>query len=167
MKLGQAVLYTFLALLAVGCAAESAPAPTVDVAADEQAIRDISMQWLELDRAKNAAGITALMADDGTWFREGRDPLVGAAAQQAYMTQDWAENPTGQVTWATDRVEVATSGDMAVEYGTWSITSAGPDGTGTDGGKYTTVFRKVNGQWKVSSDMSLSTKPDAAPAPTP
>ena len=101
MKLGQAVLYTFLALLAVGCAAESAPAPAVDVAADEQAIRDISMQWLELDRAKNAAGITALMADDGTWFREGRDPLVGAAAQQAYMTQDWAENPTGQVTWAT------------------------------------------------------------------
>jgi ketosteroid isomerase-like protein len=167
MKLAQAALYSVLAIVAVGCAAESAPAPALDLAAEEQAIRGISMEWLTQEKARNAAGIVALMAETVSWYREGREPIVGGAAIQAYLAQDWAENPTGQTTWATDRVEVAASGDIAVEYGTWSVTNAGPDGTGTDGGKYTTIFHKVNGQWQVVSDMSMSTQPDPAPAPAP
>jgi ketosteroid isomerase-like protein len=164
MQLRQALLFLSFVLLAVGCAAESPPAPEVDLAAEEQAIREVSMQWLAFEEARDAAGIAGLLADNGTFFRENRDPIVGAAAQ-AYLAEDWAENPNGQVTWATDRVEVAASGEMAVEYGTWSITNAGPDGTGSDGGKYVTVYHKANGQWKVVSDMSMSTQAEPAPAP--
>jgi uncharacterized protein (TIGR02246 family) len=167
MKRRRPQLYLSLMLFAVGCAAESAPAPAVDLAAEERAIRDISMQWLAFEKARDAAGVATLLADNSTLFRENRDPILGPAAAQAYLAQDWAENPKGQVTWATDRVEVAASGDMAVEYGTWSITAAGPDGTGTDGGKYVTVFHKMNGQWKVVNDMSMSTQPDSPPAASP
>jgi ketosteroid isomerase-like protein len=165
MTLRQAVLYPSLILLAAGCAAESAPAPApaVDLAADEQAIRDISMQWLALEKARDAAGIVALLAEGGTYYRTSRQPIVGAAAGLAYFAEDWAANPKAQVTWATDRVDVAASGDIAVEYGTYAVTGLGADGAGMDNGKYTTVFHKVNGQWKVFSDMSMSTKP----APTP
>jgi hypothetical protein len=48
-----------------------------------------------------------------------------------------------------------------VEYGTYAVTGLGASGSDEDHGKYTTVFHKVNGTWKVFSDMSMSTKPAA------
>jgi uncharacterized protein (TIGR02246 family) len=143
-----------------------APAPAVvDLAADEQAVRDISMQWLKLQNAKDMAGIAALFADDGTLFRENHDPVTGRAAIEAFLIKDKAENPSSTVGWTTDRVEVAPSGDLAVEHGTWADKNLGLKGTDEDNGKYVTVYRKVNGAWKVTTDISLSTKPEQAATP--
>ena len=152
----------FVGWLAAACAPASPPPP--DLAAEADAIRAISSQWLALEKANDYAGIAALFTEDGTLYREDKEPVVGAAAIQALMTADRAENPQSVADWATDRVEVAASADLAVEYGTWSTTGGGADGTGTDMGRYTTVYRKVNGVWKVAADLSYSTKPEAAPA---
>ena len=61
--------------------------------------------------------------------------------------------------WITDRVEIAASGDLAVEYGSYTDTGLGLNGTETDKGKYITVYRKVNGAWRVAADIGNSTKP--------
>jgi uncharacterized protein (TIGR02246 family) len=124
------------------------------------------MEWLALEKTRNAAGIAALFAEEGTIFRENQDPKVGAAAIETHMTQEYAANPSSQVNWTTDRVEVAANGDLAVEYGTWTMTGVGPGGTEVDNGKYVTAYRKVDGTWKVVGDISVSTKPEAT-APTP
>lgn len=154
-----------IAFSAVACAPPAAdPAP--DLAADEQAVRDISMRWLELQNANDMAGIAALFTEDGTIIREEKEPVVGHAAIEALLTNDQAENPSSVSDWATDRVEIAASGDLAVEYGTWSETGLGANATEQDQGRYVTVFRKVNGVWKVATDISLSTKPEVATSPS-
>lgn len=133
----------------------------VDLAAEEQAIRAISLKWLEIDKARNASGQTALFADDGTVFRENEGPYVGHSAIQNYYNHFYEKNPDYAPNWGTDHVNVAASGDLAVEYGSWR--EKNPDGTEKDHGKYITVYRKMNGVWKVAADMSLSTKPEDSP----
>ena len=165
MRRSMMSLIAFTAF-ALACAPAQAPPPPVDLAADEQAVRAISKQWLELDRAKDMASIAALFAEDGVLIRQQEEPIVGHAAIEAHMTKQQTENPTRVPDWSTERVEVAASGDLAVEYGTWSETGLGPNGTEEDHGRYVTVFRKVNGAWKIAADASLSTEPEVAASPS-
>ena len=130
----------------------------VDIKADEQAIRSISMKWLELAKKHDIAGLTALFANDGVIYREHQEPAVGLGGIQVQITKDFKDNPKLVTNWTTDHVTISASGDLAVEYGSWNDTGRGPEGTGSDNGRFVTVYRKVNGIWKISSDFSLSTR---------
>jgi uncharacterized protein (TIGR02246 family) len=147
-------------VLAVGACTPPA-APQVDLAAEEQAVRDRSMAWLAASQARDPAAEAALFADDGIAFRENRDAIVGPAAFQAYSAEQYAQNPNSSITWTVDQVHVATAGDIAYEMGTFQFTGGGPTGTEEDSGKYVTVWKKVNGEWKVAADIGVSTKPEA------
>jgi uncharacterized protein (TIGR02246 family) len=138
--------------------------PRVDLAAEEKAVRDVSTHWLDLIKEHDAAGEAALFTDDGVMYRAHSEPAVGPAAIEAYETRDQAANPKMVVEWTTDAVSVAASGDMAVETGTYRIANAGPKGSGEDRGEFVTVYRKVNGQWKISRDVGSSTIAEAKPA---
>lgn len=152
------VLYAAAVLLATACAAS----PQVDTAAEERAVRAVSEQWLQAEKARDAAAIAALFTEDGIVYREDREPVSGSAAIQAYMAQDFADDPQDAASWTTERVDVAASGDVAVEHGTWTSTGgkAGPDN-----GWYLTLYRKVNDDWKVAADMSISTRPSTTATP--
>lgn len=152
-------------LVALTACAQAAP-PQVDAAAEEQAIRALSAQWLTLDKAKDYAAMAALFADDGVLYREAMEPAVGTGAIQAAMAEEDARSPDETVEWTTDRVEVASAGDVAVEHGSWTSTTAGPASGASDRGKFLTTWRKVNGTWKVTGDISVSTTPTAAPPTT-
>jgi uncharacterized protein (TIGR02246 family) len=161
---------TLLVPLALAGCAASAPPP--DLAQEAAAVTAVSGQWLQMEQAKDAAGIAALFIPEGTLFRERREPVSGTAAIQAYLTAQYQANPRMVTEWKTEHVDVAASGDMATEYGNWTDRSTGPTGAGQDHGRYVTSYRKVGGAWKVVSDISLSTTPvptapavPAAPAP--
>jgi uncharacterized protein (TIGR02246 family) len=151
-----------LATFTLGACAASAPPP--DIAHEQAAVTAVSARWLELEHARDPAGIAALFTPDGVMYREHREPVAGTAAMIAYMTEQNQKNPQQQSGWTTERVDVAPSGDMATEYGSWSEAKTGADGSGHDAGRYVTSYRKVDGEWKVVSDISLSTTPAAAPA---
>jgi uncharacterized protein (TIGR02246 family) len=163
MKRGAAGLLVAGVLLLGACAAQTQP--TVDTAAAEAEVRDLSMRWLEFERNRDAAGIAALFAADGTMYREDQEPRVGNAAIQRYLESEYAENQAAVTDWTIDHIDVAASGDLVVERGTWSSRNAGPDGTGADSGRYVAVLRRIDGEWKYIADMSMSTT--SAPAATP
>lgn len=146
----------------VGCAPAAPPEPMVDVAAEEAAIRAISARWLELEGARDAAGIAGLFADDGRLVWAGQDPVIGPAAIQAFLVKEYEENPRQTSTWTTERVMIATAGDMAVEFGSFSNAATGQDGTGSDRGSYVTVLQKVGGTWRIKADASASATPPPA-----
>jgi len=158
MRLSTAFLILATTLVLSACAPEPAAppeVPAVDIAAEEEAIRAVSMRWLELARQRDAAGIAALFADDGRLIWTGQDPVVGPAAIQEFIASEFAANPMETVDWSTDRVEVAASGDLAVEYGTYSAQNRGQDGTEEDRGSYMAAYRKMNGSWMVVADASV------------
>jgi uncharacterized protein (TIGR02246 family) len=145
----------FVALAVMSACASQPPAPSLDSAAEEQAIRGISAQWLEHTTQKDPAGIAALFADDARLVWAGQDPVVGKAAIRNFFTQDFANSPKQSTNWEIDRIELAASGDLAVEYGHYENTGAGREGTLDERGNYATVYRKVSGTWKVISDSSV------------
>ena len=154
MRFRTVTVLAFASIALTACAPEGGDS-SIDLTAEAEAVNETSLRWLEAARSKDAAGIAGLFANDGVIFRENEDPIVGPAAIEAMATGDFEDNPDVVVNFGSDRIEVAASGDLAAEFGTW-----GPEGPDDDRGKYMTVYRKVDGVWKVVGDMSLSTKPE-------
>jgi uncharacterized protein (TIGR02246 family) len=152
----------FLGLMFLSLTTFAQQTGKTDLKNDEQAIRSISKNWLELTKKHDAAACAALFAEDGVSYGTNEEPSVGPAAIQKHITLEQGQNPKESVDWSTERVDISASGDMAVEYGKYSATGLGPNGTDSDMGKYVTVYRKVNGIWKVSADIGTSTKPVVA-----
>jgi len=133
-------------------AAEVNSTAAVDSGADEQAIRGHVDQWLQLVKAKDAAGIAELYAEDGAVMPPNAPISKGRAAIQ----QTWASlmrKPGFGLTFVPEQIIVSSSGDMALDRGTYRLTVA-PDGIAqTDTGKYVVVWRKIGSEWKAAADI--------------
>jgi uncharacterized protein (TIGR02246 family) len=154
------VLFIFCLALNWTTCAHHPEAPSIDLAKEEQAIRDISMKWLEFANARDVSNTVMLFAEDGVVYRQNQEPIVGRDAIQNLFTKENKQNPKSVFSWNTDRVEIAASGDLAVEYGTWSESGSGMDGIEAFNGKFVTVYRKIDDVWKVISDIGVSTNPE-------
>ena len=153
---------TLMLGLAIACA--GTPAAPDTRAADAQAIRDIDAQWNEWLKTKNDSAIAAIYDSAGVLMPPGMPSVRGLDNIRAFWAQIWALNATLQL--AVE--DVAVSGDLAVDRGTWTWEQPSPDGsTFKDNGKYLVSWKKVNGQWKVVEDMwnSDNPPPPAPPAP--
>ena len=155
------------ALLLSACQAGEQPAnaapevtgtAAVDTGADEQAIRGQVDRWLQLVKAKDAAGIAALYAEDGAVM----PPNAPIGKGRAAIQQSWASMmgaPGFDLTFVPEQIVVSSSGDMALDRGTYSLKIA-PDGTAqTDTGKYVVVWRKIGREWKAAADIFNSDRP--------
>jgi uncharacterized protein (TIGR02246 family) len=149
-----------LVIMLTACSQQQTGKQKVDLDAEEQAIRSISMEYLGFVKNNDAVSTAALFADDGISYTESVEPSVGPAAVEEAFRKSMEKNPEFVVDWTTDRVEVAASGDLAVEYGSYKMSFPGPEGPQEDFGKYITVYRKVNDVWKIAADMATSTKPE-------
>ena len=139
-------------------AAEVNSTAAVDTGADEQAIRGHVDRWLQLVKAKDAAGIAALYAEDGTVM----PPNAPIGKGHAAIQQTWASmmrTPGFYLTFVPEQIIVSSSGDMALDRGTYSLTIA-PNGIKhTDTGKYVVVWRKIGREWKAAADIFNSDLP--------
>jgi ketosteroid isomerase-like protein len=149
------------AVLAVGCerkeeAAVEAPAepeaPAVDLAAEEQAIRSRSGEWMNYANARDATSIAnKIFAADGVLIADEK-AHKGTAAIQAATDAEMKANPKSLVTWTSDQIRVSSGGDFAVENGSFNFD---PDGDGKKPavqGSFTTTWAKMDGEWRVLSD---------------
>ena len=162
------LLLSATAMLLASCQARKADNAAVeantvsvaDSAADETAIRGQVDQWLKLIKAKDAAAITQLYVEDGAVM----PPNAPIAKGHADVEKTWAslmKIPGFDLTFAPEVIVVASSGDLALDRGTYRL-SVSPSGKPqTDTGKYVVVWRKVNGEWKAAADIFNSDLPPA------
>jgi uncharacterized protein (TIGR02246 family) len=132
--------------------------PVVDLAAEEAAIRDLSAQWMASAQGQDAAAIADLFTAGGTTIFDG-EMVMGPPAIQASSQADFDEQPDAVVSWTTNSVTVAASGDMAYERGAWTSDPDGPGDLGDVHGEYVTVWVKVDGAWKVAVDAGTTIQP--------
>lgn len=161
------------AILLAGCAAkkEEPPAepakPVVDVAAEEQAIRTRSGEWMNYMNSHDAASLAGIYAPDAVSAYDG-SVSKGAATIQDGMTAEFAANPKFVITWTSDTVHVAESGDLAYETGSIHRDIDGADGKapGTNGA-FVTVWQKVDGAWRVVADAGTENLKESGDAAKP
>jgi uncharacterized protein (TIGR02246 family) len=161
------LLLSATALLLPACQAGEKPAneaaevnstAAVDAGADEQAIRGQVDRWLQLVKAKDAAGIAELYAEDGAVM----PPNAPIGKGRAAIQQTWAsmmQTPGFELTFVPEQIIVSSSGDMALDRGTYRRAVA-PNGTAkSDTGKYVVVWRKIGSEWKAAADIFNSDLP--------
>ncbi|MEO7634485.1 MAG: DUF4440 domain-containing protein [Sphingomicrobium sp.] len=159
------VLICSTALLAGCTKAPDAPgnqgAEVKSAASDTQAIGAANARWLKLIRDKDAAGIAALYAEDGTALPPNGKAAVGRQAVGQWWTGAM-KTPNFGLTFGTDQLVLSTAGDMALDRGWYRLSAQSPKGPVNDTGKYIVVWRKIGGEWKVAADIFNSDLPAAS-----
>ena len=161
------LLLSVTTLALTGCQASEKPAndapeatgtAAVDARADEQAIRGQVDRWLQLVKAKDAAGIAELYAEDGAVM----PPNAPIGKGRTAIRQTWAsmmQTPGFDLVIVPEQIVVSSAGDMALDRGTYRLTIAPGGTTQTDTGKYVVVWRKIDGEWKAAADIFNSDLP--------
>ena len=161
------LLLSATALLLPACQVSEKPAndgaevnspAAVDTAGDEQAIRAQVDRWLQLVKAKDASGIAEIYAEDGAVM----PPNAPIGKGRAAIEQTWASmmrTPGFDLTFNPEQIIISSSGDMALDRGTYTLTVAPAGAAQTDTGKYVVVWRKIGGEWKAAADIFNSDLP--------
>ncbi len=153
------------AALAAGCARPAAEAPKVDLAAEAQAVRDRSAAWLQMAQSRDAAGIAnSVYAANAVTLFDG-NISHGAAEIQARMEAENAATPSSSIVWSTTDVQVAGSGDLAYELGTFTFDADGAGEGAATSGEFVTVWTKSDGSWRAVADAGTARKAAEAAAP--
>jgi ketosteroid isomerase-like protein len=147
-----------VAMILVGCGRASqvtAPAPADTRVQDETAIRAAAEDWGKAIEAKNVDQTVSFYADEA-WVYPQNAPVAKTADQRravwaGFFAMPGASNMEGDIA----RVEVARSGDLAVEFGTFAMTMNDKSGKPvTETEKYVVTWKKqADGKWKVIADI--------------
>jgi uncharacterized protein (TIGR02246 family) len=149
-------------VLACGCGQQ---APPDTRAAEETTLRALNDQWSKTAGAKDLEGTVAYYSDDASVF----PPNAPLASGKQAIHAVWADliASASAISWQTDKVEVARSGDLAYLTGTYQTTAKDPKAQPVnDTGKFVEVWKKqADGKWKTVADIFNSDVPAPAPAP--
>ena len=173
MNKSQSILGLVVAgIVATGCAKkEEAPppaaepaVPAVDIAAEEQAIRNRSGEWMNYANAKDIPSVVKVYSPDVVTVYDGTVQR-GVAEVQAGAEKGVKENPNSVIAWSTTAVRVAASGDLAYETGNITIDPDGAEGKKpATTGVFVTVWEKVDGTWRVAADAGTENEKKAKAA---
>lgn len=151
---GTAVLIvSFIGLPACNLQVGQTPAPDTR-AADEAAVRAASAEWAKVAAAKDLEKTLSYYADDASMFPPNMPVVTGSDARRKAWTALFA--PAEMVfSNAATKVEVAKSGDLAYEIGTFQESFKDDKGNPVKlVGKYVVVWKKQpTGQWKAIVDI--------------
>jgi uncharacterized protein (TIGR02246 family) len=156
----QAIRSTLFLVAAVIALAACSQGAKVDKVAEEAAVRAVNTAWVKAYAAGDAAGVAALYADDAVLSPSGAPAVRGSAAILEQLNKDIAAMKASGLSAANDPgSDVGISADLAWETG--QITVTDPSGSPVETGKFTTIFAKRDGNWKIVRDTynSNSTPP--------
>ena len=150
-------------VLTTGCARPAAEAPAVDLAAEAQAVRGRSAAWLQMAQAKDISGlVNAIYTANAVSMFDG-DVRKGSAVIRASEEIRLAP-PDQTFSWSATDVQVAKSGDLAYELGSFWFDTDGAGAQPVISGEYVVVWTKADGTWRVAVESSTAVKLPEAPA---
>lgn len=158
MLQNQSNKYVLILLFTVSLLVSCTTAPPPDTsAADLQAINALSDQWINAFNQGDAAAVAALYTEEGKRFPPNSPMIVGKESIQNWI-QTSLDIGIGdlQVT-VTD---ISIDGDMAYIIGSYTLTIQPDEGDAIgDSGNYVELLKRVNGSWKIITDIFNSNMP--------
>jgi uncharacterized protein (TIGR02246 family) len=132
-----------------------APPPVDTRVQDDAAIRATAQDWGKAVTAKNLDETLSYYADDA-WVHPQNAPIAKTADERRSVWSAFFATPgLSDMEGSTTRVEVARSGDLAVEYGTFATTVKDKKGKPTTvNEKYVVTWKKqADGKWRAIADI--------------
>ncbi len=148
-------LCAFTAVCACAPVATPPAKASVDTAKIVDAIKTDEVHWNADYKSGDPAKIAAHYAPGAVVMFPGAPPAVGAGAIVAVEKQAIGD-PGFTLAFASDKVDVAASGDLAVAHGTYKQTTTNPKTKAVDSesGSYVTVYKPgADGSWKAVWDI--------------
>jgi ketosteroid isomerase-like protein len=149
------VLAGSLSVGLLGCERVGQSAATADTrAADEAAIRSLAGAWFEAISAKDLEKTLSFYEEDAEYMSAGRATATTPDQRRKLWVEDYAVPGFSSVE-VTKKLEVARSGDLAYQSGTYVVTTLDGKGHPTQStGKFIVVWKKqIDGKWKAVVDI--------------
>ncbi len=126
---------------------------------DEQAIRKLDKDWSAAAQSKDVAKTISFYADDASALPFNA-PIASGKDQIRELWTHLTSMPGFSLTFAPTKIEVAKSGDLAYDVGTFELKANDAQGNATTQiGKYVVVWKKQSDkQWKAILDMFSTDK---------
>ncbi|HMF90870.1 MAG TPA: nuclear transport factor 2 family protein [Candidatus Angelobacter sp.] len=143
------LLVTVLAFSGQSIAGQSqSPAPSAHSrqATLEQQLRDADLEFCRQTAARRLDGWMDFFADDASIIQNGKT-LSGKADLRKHYEPMFA-NKDFTLTWTPTHAEASKDGSLGYTYGTYQART----GSEVSRGMYLTLWRRVNGKWKVVMD---------------
>ena len=137
---------------------------TESTAADEAAIKAANTRWMELIVAKDGKTIAGeIYSENGIMLPPNAPRVTGRDALEKSWT-GLVNIPGIQLTFDTDSLTFAKSGELAVEVGHYNFGMGDGATKSSEIGKTVVTWTRKDGKWQVLTDMFSSDAP-AMPAP--
>lgn len=141
------------AMLVLACA----PTAMVNQASEEAAIRAVETEYMAAFNAHDPDRLVPLHTPDAV-VMVSNSPLASGSTQLRSAFSEFFKTPNASLSFAPTKIDVVTP-TVATEVGTYTLSFDTPQGKMTDRGNYTTIWHKVNGQWRLAVDAPVSTTP--------
>jgi len=143
-----------LAALLTGACGAPTPAYTpdgpgaFDLAATRQLIAELNERFTNAHLTGDVAAIDSMFAPDATAYPPGGDPVSGIPGLHAFTVEYLA---AGLTEFREESTTFYGNAEFVVDAGRYVVTY-GPDNV-TERGKYLNVWQRLNGSWKIKSNM--------------
>ncbi|PTM97590.1 uncharacterized protein (TIGR02246 family) [Mycoplana dimorpha] len=142
--------FAFLVPLTIGVVM-AADMPVANSDDGKQQIMNNDEAWLNAVAANDPKAIAAFYAEDGAILAPGMPIAKGRDAVEAAW-KGFVGMKDFSLTFSPSLVDVAQSGDLAYEIGTYEL-GYSTDKPVHDRGKYVVVWKKSDEDWKVMADI--------------
>lgn len=133
-----------LGLVLAACAPR---APVIDLAAEERAIKEASLNWSKAERSGGHDSVATFFWEDAVLQPPGQSQIQGHDAIRAFFAPARLRD-SGRPR-PVFPVHISASGDLAVEWGRSSITVERPEGPTLVHFKFVNVWERRGEVWKV------------------
>jgi uncharacterized protein (TIGR02246 family) len=164
----QAIVLAGAAALAItvgGCQKYASTDGGAGADSAKEALKADEKKWNDQFKSQDLEGLLGHYADDAYFVAPGVKPATGSTEIRQVYAKALADQAF-VVTFASDKIDVAGSGDLAYARGHFSEKYTDPktQKVMTDSGSYMTVYKKQSdGSWKAIEDFAAadpdSTKP--------
>lgn len=155
----KTALLLCLCISLLGCT----PTPKLDIQSETDAIRNLEDQWTVALQNSEPEKILGFYANDAVVMSSNKPVIIGLEAIRNMIDTMFADTTVlfKTYTGTVDDIEVSSAGDLAYARGHQEITIKTKVGSIQDKGKWVDVWKKIDGQWKVTVSIGNSDNPVA------